>query len=126
QKAWLGKHGFPLVPHRSVDSADDIAAAVRAFGASFVKARRGGYDGRSQVRVVDAGDAAEAWRALGERPAVAEQGLELAGELSVMIARRPSGDVVVFPAALNHHQRQVLAWSVLPAPIDPALVGRAV
>jgi 5-(carboxyamino)imidazole ribonucleotide synthase len=75
--------------------------------------------------VNDEAQAPDAWRALGERPAVAERGLELAGELSVMVARRPAGDTSVFPVALNHHERQVLAWSVIPAPLDSRLVTRA-
>lgn len=126
QKAWLEKHDFPIGPHRQVNSADDLDAAVRAFGDSYVKSCRGGYDGRSQVRVRDAADAKDAWRALGQRPAVAEKALSLAGELSVMVARRPGGDMTVFPAALNHHERQILAWSVIPAPLPKELVGRAI
>ena len=125
QKAWLKQNGFPVGAYREIASADDIASAIRSFGLSFVKSCRGGYDGRSQLRVSDASKALETWRALGERPAVAERALELAGELSVMVARRPAGDVTVFPAALNHHERQVLAWSVIPAPLDRAIVQRA-
>ncbi len=125
QKAWLAKHGFPLGLYRPIASADDVAMTVREFGDSFVKACRGGYDGRSQVRVTDAALSADAWRALGERPAVAEQALDLAGEISVMVARRPGGEVVVFPVALNHHERQALSWSTIPAPLDRALLQRA-
>lgn len=126
QKAWLERSGFPVGPYRAVGDAMEIAEAVRAFGTCFVKACRGGYDGRGQVRIADASDAAAAWHSLGQRPSVAEKGLDLAGEVSVMIARRPSGNLGVFPAALNHHERQVLSWSVIPAPLDPALVARAV
>jgi 5-(carboxyamino)imidazole ribonucleotide synthase len=125
QKAWLAKHGFPVGQHRPVNSANDVAAAVEAFGDSFVKACRGGYDGRSQLRLTRGSDSAEAWRALGERAAVAEQALTLAGELSVMVARRPGGDTTIFPAALNHHERQILAWSIMPAPLDKAILSRA-
>jgi 5-(carboxyamino)imidazole ribonucleotide synthase len=125
QKAWLAKHGFPVGQYRAVNSVSDVASAIDAFGESFVKACRGGYDGRSQVRVKQAGDASDAWRALGERSAVAEQALQLAGELSVMVARRPGGEAAVFPAALNHHERQILAWSVMPAPLDQAILSRA-
>jgi 5-(carboxyamino)imidazole ribonucleotide synthase len=57
---------------------------------------------------------------------VSEQALSLAGELSVMVARRPGGDMTVFPVALNHHERQILAWSVIPAPLPKELVGRAI
>jgi 5-(carboxyamino)imidazole ribonucleotide synthase len=125
QKAWLEKNAFPVGPYRAVNGADDITGAARSFGDSFVKSCRGGYDGRSQVRVSGAASAVDAWRALGERPAIAERALPLAGELSVMVARRPGGDITVFPAALNHHERQVLAWSVTPAPLDKTIVARA-
>jgi 5-(carboxyamino)imidazole ribonucleotide synthase len=126
QKAWLEQHGFPLGPYRAVDSAADLEAALGGFGDTFVKSCRGGYDGRSQVRASHPAQAAEIWRAIAERPAVAEKALPLAGELSVMVARRTGGDMVVFPPALNHHERQILAWSVTPAPLPPTLLSQAV
>ncbi len=125
QKAWLAQNGFPVGAHRVVSRAEDIAAAIREFGDLFVKTCRGGYDGRSQLRIRGDGDAAKAWDALGHSDAVAEQALPLAGELSVMVARRPGGDILVFPAALNHHERQILAWSVIPAPLNPVILSRA-
>lgn len=125
QKTWLAEHGFPLGDFRPVRSPEDIASAARDYGAVFVKSARGGYDGRSQVVVRDPARAADAWAALGERDAVAERALDLAGELSVMIARRPGGALLVYPAALNHHERQILAWSVMPAPLGRAYVDRA-
>jgi 5-(carboxyamino)imidazole ribonucleotide synthase len=33
--------------------------------------------------------------------------------------------MAVYPPALNHHERQVLAWSVIPAPLPAALVRLA-
>lgn len=125
QKGWLRDNGFPLGEFVDVTSASDIAKAVSRFGDTFVKSCHGGYDGRSQVRVRQPDDAAGAWKALGERPAVAERGLELAGELSVMVARRPGGDMRVYPVALNHHERQILAWSVIPAPLDSKILRTA-
>lgn len=125
QKAWLAKHGFPLGEHHLIGSAKDIDRALSTYGEIFVKSCRGGYDGRSQVRADRSSDAAAIWRDLGERPAVAERALALAAELSVLVARRPSGDVTVFPVALNHHERQILAWSVIPAPLPPELLVRA-
>ena len=125
QKAWLRENGFPLGDFVVVDSAADVAAAATRFGDTFVKSCHGGYDGRSQVRLGNADDAAHGWKSLGERTAVAERALDLAGELSVMVARRPGGEVRVYPVALNHHERQILAWSVIPAPLDPAILRRA-
>ena len=42
-----------------------------------------------------------------------------------MAARNPAGEVRSFPAARNHHENQILAWSVLPAGIAPELEERA-
>jgi 5-(carboxyamino)imidazole ribonucleotide synthase len=56
---------------------------------------------------------------------VAEQALELDFEISVMAARNPAGEVRSFPAARNHHENQILAWSVLPAGISAELEDRA-
>ena len=55
---------------------------------------------------------------------MAEQALDLECEISVMAARSPSGEVRVYPAARNHHENQILAWSVLPAGV-PANSKRA-
>ena len=54
-----------------------------------------------------------------------EQALELECEISVMAARNPAGEVRSYPAARNHHENQILAWSVLPAGVAPDLERRA-
>jgi 5-(carboxyamino)imidazole ribonucleotide synthase len=128
QKEWLAAHQFPVGPFRSVRSLDNMRAALDAFGHNcFVKSARGGYDGRSQLRITPrAGDGAElAWRALGQRPCIAEQAIALEREISVMVARTPSGDLKSFPSATNHHENQILAWSVIPSSIPPAVETEA-
>jgi 5-(carboxyamino)imidazole ribonucleotide synthase len=125
QKQWLVDNGFPVGAYADVVTSDALASAARDIGpALFVKACEGGYDGRSQLRF-DGVDADAAWKSLGGRPAVAEQALDLELELSVMVARRASGEVVVYPPAVNHHERQILAWSVLPGDLDPAIATQA-
>ncbi len=120
QKTWLAEHGFPVGPFRVVRSEAELHEAVRALGGRvFLKIGRGGYDGRGQARIGMDGPAteasiAEAWNAIGAQPAVAEQALDLDCEISVMAARNPSGEVRSYPAARNHHENQILAWSVLP------------
>jgi 5-(carboxyamino)imidazole ribonucleotide synthase len=125
QKAWLAKHGFPNGAYCDVGSAADLATAARSLGSLFVKSCRGGYDGRGQARLSDASLATEAWRAIGERPAVAEQALDLDAELSVMVARNPGGETRVFPPALNVHENQILAWSSIPAALSPSVATEA-
>jgi 5-(carboxyamino)imidazole ribonucleotide synthase len=130
QKRWLADSGFPVGPYEDVTDVESLSRAARHLGALVVKATRGGYDGRSQVRLADGGDPSAAWASLtgnreSVRPAVAEQALDLQSELSVMIARAPNGSTVVYPPALNFHERQVLSWSVMPAPLPDQLVRQA-
>lgn len=131
QKSWLANAGFPVGPFRVVGSEAELHKAVAELGGQvFLKIGRGGYDGRGQVRIgldVPATEAAiaAAWQSIGERPAVAEQAIPLDCEISVMAARNPSGEVRSYPAARNHHENQILAWSVLPAGVPALLESRA-
>jgi 5-(carboxyamino)imidazole ribonucleotide synthase len=128
QKEWLAAHQFPVGPFRSVRSLDTMRAALDAFGHDcFVKSARGGYDGRSQLRITPrGGESAElAWRALGQRPSIAEQAIALDREISVLVARTPSGALKSFPSATNHHENQILAWSVIPSSISAAMEADA-
>ena len=131
QKAWLADAGFPVGAFRVVRREAELHEAVAALGGRvFLKIGRGGYDGRGQARIgLDAPATEEAiaaaWKSIGERPAVAEQALDLDFEISVMAARNPSGEVRSFPAARNHHENQILAWSVLPADVPAELEASA-
>ena len=128
QKPWLAENGFPVGPFRVVHSEEELLEAVPALdGRVFLKIGRGGYDGRGQARIgpADGLDPGQVWRELGERPAVAEQALDLDFEISVMAVRNPAGEVRTYPAARNHHENQILAWSVIPAGIDATLEARA-
>lgn len=149
QKPWLDEHGFPVGPFRVVRSEEDLRAAELALGVDiYLKIGRGGYDGRGQVRInlgqATVGESSDfpsqvpksggpgapteigvAWESLGRRPCVAEQALELDCEISVMAARNPAGEVRAYPAARNHHENQILAWSVLPAGVSAELESRA-
>jgi 5-(carboxyamino)imidazole ribonucleotide synthase len=128
QKPWLAEHGFPVGPFAVVKSEAELRDAAQVLGGDvFIKIGRGGYDGRGQARIDAAQgvDLGEVWKQLGERPCVAEKVLELDCEISVMAARNPAGEVKTFPAARNHHQNQILAWSVLPAGVPDELERRA-
>lgn len=126
QKRWLERERFPLGAFVSVASANDMAQAVDAFGACIAKATHGGYDGRGQVRLGDPQAATDAWTALGSRECVVEQMVSIDYEISVLVARRPGGEVAVYPPSRNHHTSGILTWAVTPALIDDAMTARAV
>src|SRR5690348_5810117 len=120
QKTWLETSGFPTGEWRPATTSSELSAAVEQFGRDcFIKSTSGGYDGRSQLRVqpTSASSADEMWAMLGSRPCVIERALPLDYEISVLVARRPAGEAVVYPPALNHHEAQILDWSAIPASV---------
>ena len=131
QKTWLAENGFPVGPFRIVHSEAELREALPALrGNVFLKTGHGGYDGRGQVHIGSDGPATEAawsaaWHDIGARPAVAEQALDLECEISVMAARNAWGEVCSYPAARNHHENRILAWSVVPAGVPKDLESRA-
>jgi 5-(carboxyamino)imidazole ribonucleotide synthase len=131
QKNWLAAHGLPVGDYRAVENLSQFLAAVPALGGRcFVKSARGGYDGRSQEKLgfsAPADDAAidAAWKSLGERPVIVEKAIDLEMEISVMVARSPRGEIKVYPPAVNHHERQILVWSAIPANIPEATARQA-
>lgn len=126
QKQWLATQGFPLTPFQLIrNDADCERAAASLTGRCYVKAVTGGYDGRGQVRTDTPAGVRSAWDLLGRREVVAEQGVEIAMELSVMVARTPSGAIASYPPAANHHVDGILAWSVIPGVADHGLATRA-
>jgi 5-(carboxyamino)imidazole ribonucleotide synthase len=131
QKMWLAENGFPVGPFRVVRSEAELREAVSALGGRvYLKIGHGGYDGRGQARIgLDSPGTSEtiaaAWNAIGAERAEAEKALDLECEISVMAARSPSGEVRVYPPARNHHENQILAWSVLPAGVPAELESRA-
>jgi 5-(carboxyamino)imidazole ribonucleotide synthase len=132
QKLWLAAHGFPVGTWHPAHGPADVAEAARALGRCRLKSRHGGYDGRGQARLEPADDplglavaAEQAWQAMGGVPCVVERELDLAAEFSVMVARRPSGQVAVYPPARNWHVEGILDLSVMPGDLPDRAIAAA-
>jgi len=120
EKAFLAHHGFPLAPWRPVRSEAELAAAGAALGIPLIlKTAASGYDGKGQVRVDHADQAAPAWSALNRVACVAEGVVPFAAEVSVVVARGADGQAVAYPVGLNRHHRHILDSTLMPAPIGP-------
>ena len=125
QKNWLRHNNFPVGDFREANSGQDISNAVTEMGASIAKSCHGGYDGRGQVRINTAADGEKTWELLGGKECIVEQHLDITLELSVLVARRPGGETVVYPASRNHHTHGVLTWAVIPAVLPAQVLNDA-
>ena len=126
EKAQFRRSGIPCAPFALIDTPERLAAVPDSLLPGILKTARLGYDGKGQAVVADRAALAAAWDALGQVPCVLEQKLPLALELSVVVARSASGDVVQLPVQQNLHRGGILAVTQVPAPdASPALQAQA-
>ena len=116
EKAQFRRSGIPCAPFALIDTPERLAAVPDSLLPGILKTARLGYDGKGQAVVADRAALAAAWDALGQVPCVLEQKLPLALELSVVVARSASGDVVQLPVQQNLHCGGILAVTQVPAP----------
>jgi 5-(carboxyamino)imidazole ribonucleotide synthase len=102
--------------------ADELGAFLeRAGGRVVVKTPRGGYDGHG-VRVVSSAHEADDW--LADGPLLAEELVDFRRELAQLVARRPSGEIAMWPLAETVQGDGVCREVFAPAPHTTARVER--
>lgn len=126
EKTFLNAADAPTVAFARIDSAADIAAALPRIGLpALLKTRREGYDGKGQAWIRDAGQAAEAFGAVGGVPSVLEARAAFRRELSIIAARGRDGEVAFYPLSENVHEGGVLRTTLAPADVTPAVQDEA-
>jgi 5-(carboxyamino)imidazole ribonucleotide synthase len=114
EKHFVIELGGRPAPFATVDTAEDLAAALKTIGApGILKTRRDGYDGKGQWRIMTVQDAANV--ALTGQPLVYEGFVDFTGEFSVILCRAQDGTLVFWDSAENIHEGGILARSIVPA-----------
>lgn len=126
EKEFVRRCGLAPVPFAPIRQETDIEVARSQVNyPAILKTARFGYDGKGQVMVKSAEDAKKAFTQLGQVPCVLEQRVELACEISVILARSSQGEMRCFPVAENEHRGGILHQTIVPARISPALAQAA-
>ena len=113
--------GVPCPQWRQVHGWDDVVRAASVFGAPVVlKTPKGGYDGRG-VMVVDAAgepdpQAREWLERAGADGLLAEEQVNFARELAVLVARSPSGQAAAWPVVQTVQENGICREVTAPAP----------
>ena len=126
EKAHFRRCGVPCAAHALIETEAQLAAVDAALLPGILKTARLGYDGKGQARVRDRAELAAAWAAMKGVPCVLEQRLDLAAEVSVIVARGADGQVVNLPVQRNLHRDGILAVTTVPAGIADALSAQAI
>ena len=125
EKTFLAGHGFAVAPFAVLRSGADALGADLALLPGVVKSARFGYDGKGQARVRTRDDVRAAWDDMRGQPCVLERMIDLACEVSVIVARNEHGAAATWPAAENRHRDGILDVSIVPARVAPELAARA-
>ena len=115
EKQFFHECGIGTAPFAAVSSVADLQEAIAELGLpAILKTRRMGYDGKGQVRLTDADEAAAAWVEVGEVPCILEGMVAFNSEVSLVAARNGSGATAFYPLTENHHRAGILRTSIAP------------
>jgi len=128
----LGDAGLPMPEHVIIDPVwGDAQGAIEAFAGRHgwpvvLKAARGGYDGRAVWPVADRHEAADlVARADSSVALLVEEHVAIDAEIAVMVARRPGGVGVTWPAVETAQIDGVCREVLVPGRLDPEVLVAA-
>lgn len=126
EKDFAANAGLSPAPYAVIRSEDDFASAISVTGLpAIIKTTTLGYDGKGQQIINSLEDLRSAFNDLSQVECVLERKMDLALEISVLLARNAEGMVSCYPAAENQHINGILHKSIVPARVDVKIAEQA-
>lgn len=127
EKNFLKAQGIPCVHFAVVENAEQLGRALAELPSDrgILKTAEFGYDGKGQVTVSRSSDAEAVWGDFHTARAVLEERIELAAELSVLVARDCHDQMITYDAAENIHRDSILDVSIVPARLESSVLDEA-
>jgi 5-(carboxyamino)imidazole ribonucleotide synthase len=129
EKTFIRDLGIAVAPFAAITDASTLDAARHAllsWGApAILKTARLGYDGKGQVSIASVDELSSAFTILGGVPAVLEQRLAFASEVSVLVVRALDGTTAAYDIPLNEHAGGILRRSTVPSGLPAHVLERA-
>ncbi len=131
QKQFLQSRLFPVQPFTTIESPDQLAEAIKKFGAPAVcKTTTSGYDGKGQWTLPQSSDVAQVEQALRTiaKPGlrwILEKFVNFERELSVHVVRGEGGECRIYPIVENRHEQGILRVTLVPSTISSDVAARA-
>lgn len=126
EKNWLKQAGFPQARFAEVAAGGDLAAGIGAVGLPcLVKPAGFGCEGKGQGTVRDEAGMATAQKAFAGQACVIEQWIDIACEVSVVMARSAKAAIRMYPLVENIQRNGILDFSIVPARVAPEVAAAA-
>ncbi len=119
QKSFLRQHKINVADFERVKSEDHLYQLCDNFSFPVIlKACENSYDGRGNFLITSHEQVHEAFSYFSENELMVEKFVPFTKEISIMVARNPSGEVASFPVVENIHNNGILDTSIVPAGIS--------
>jgi len=119
QKSFLREHKIAVPDFELVKSEDHLHELCRKFGfPAMLKACEDSYDGRGNFLITSKAKVHEAFGYFAGRECMLEKYVPFTKEVSIMVARNPSGQIESFPVAENMHKNSILDTTIVPARVS--------
>jgi 5-(carboxyamino)imidazole ribonucleotide synthase len=122
EKSTLQAAGFLVTPFLPVEPDTDLTKVAQELGLPLVlKTVQFGYDGKGQQIVRSLDQLQSARQNLGDGLLIAETMIDFRAEVSILVARNPQGETVVYPLVENEHRNHIL--DVTRCPVSSELLA---
>jgi len=126
EKEFFRNQGLNTADFIAIENRDDVENARDFPFPAILKTAMLGYDGKGQMVCQNFDQLQPAFDAVGRKPCVLEQRIELDCEVSVVLCRSLAGEVTCFPIAENSHANGILDVSIAPAVIAAQIAEEAI
>jgi 5-(carboxyamino)imidazole ribonucleotide synthase len=119
QKSFLRQHKIDVADFDRVRSEDHLYQLCENFGLPVIlKACENSYDARGNFLITSGEQIGQAFNYFSKNEIMVEKFVPFTKEISIMVARNPSGEIASFPVAENIHKNGILDTSIVPARIS--------
>jgi 5-(carboxyamino)imidazole ribonucleotide synthase len=127
QKSFLKENGIATPTFELVTSKDNLEKICSEYGFPvMLKACENSYDGRGNYLLKEKEQISTAFSYFSDKQCMVEKFIDYKKEISIMIARNPSGEISYFPIGENVHKDNILHYTIAPANIDKEIESKAI
>lgn len=124
EKTFFQSIGLKTADFATINSIEDCRTVENNLFPAILKTTTLGYDGKGQATVKNQAELIQAYQDLGAGECILEKKVELAKEVSIIVARNCHG-IQLFPLIENQHRNGILDVSYIPAQVTRELIQKA-
>jgi 5-(carboxyamino)imidazole ribonucleotide synthase len=126
QKSFLRDHSIDVAEFELIKSERELEESCNNFGYPvMLKACENSYDGRGNFLIHSKDDIRKSLSHFPNVDLMTEKFVPFIKEISIMVARNPSGEIASFPVSENIHNNNILYTSIVPARIEQKIEFKA-